>query len=113
MIDALIVAERRQLTGGHAEHRAALEVPRDAQVVARRERVHLRSRAVHDDGDRLRSGREVILEVGAQARMTGGERRRAAQGDDDQGGQGGARDTTDEGDHRDLHESLRSNWFTG
>ena len=78
MLNRRVLADCGQLTGGHPEHRTAPEVPRDAQVVARRQRVHFRPRAVHDDGDRLRSGREVILEVGTQPRMAGGERRRGA-----------------------------------
>src|SRR6266851_2455804 len=68
MVDRLVLPERAQLTGVHQEDRAALERPRDRQVVARGEGVHLRLVAVDDDADRLRVVLQVIGKVGADAR---------------------------------------------
>ena len=72
MILTLVLPHRRELTGVDHEHRAALQVPRNRQVVALRERVNLRARSVDDDPDGLRTGRHVIREIRAEARVVRG-----------------------------------------
>ena len=61
-----------QLPGVDQEHRAALQIFRNPQVVARRQRIDLGPRAMHDDSDGLRSRRQVIGEIGAQPRAVRG-----------------------------------------
>src|SRR5712692_4287311 len=68
MVLGLVLLERRQLTGRHAEDHAALHVPLDAHVVALREGVHLGSSAVDNHIDRRGTGRELIVQVGAHSR---------------------------------------------
>ena len=55
MVDRLVLLQRVELAGVHAQHGAALQQLHDAQVVARGERFHLLPRAVEDDVDRRAS----------------------------------------------------------
>ena len=83
MVDRLVLRERLELAGGHAQHGAALQQLPDAEVVALRERFHLLPRAVEDDVDLGRAGADVIREVGAEPRLVG--RRGGGRGEDRDG----------------------------
>ena len=76
MVLGVVLPHRRELTGIDQEHRAALQVLRNSEVVAHRERVHFGPRAVDDDANGLRGRRQVIREVGAEARVVRGGRGR-------------------------------------
>ena len=71
MVDRLVLLQRLELAGGHAQHGAAFQQPPDAEAVALRERFHLLPRAVDDDVDLGRAGADVIREVGAEPRLVG------------------------------------------
>ena len=68
MILRLVLPQRLELTGVDEEHRAALQIAGDPEVVARRERVHLRPLAVHDHPDGLRADPQVVGQVVADPR---------------------------------------------
>ena len=70
MVDVAVFVQRVELTGVHAQHRAALHPSRDYEVVARGDGVHLRGVAVHDDVDRLGTGCEMVGKIGAETRAT-------------------------------------------
>ena len=75
VIDIRIVAQRRQLAGGHAQHAAFGQVLLHRHVVSPRQRVHRRLVAVDDHVDRLRAGGEMVRQVRAQPRAVLGGRR--------------------------------------
>jgi hypothetical protein len=72
----LVVRDGGQLAGGQPQHRAALQVLPDDDVVAPRQHIDRRLVTMHDDIDRLRSRRQMVGKVRAQPRTRAGCGRR-------------------------------------
>ena len=79
VIDRLVLLQRRQLTGGDAQHRAVLQLLPDAEVVTLRQRLDLFACAMHNDVDRRRTGPHVIRQIVAETRTMGSGRRDGAE----------------------------------